>query len=74
VCQHLFSESLGSIAGVLLDGLQEVALLRLGAVLEELSNVLTHTGCEGVSLGIAKVVDDGECIPTVILDMLAVFQ
>ena len=37
---------------VILDSLQEVALLRLVAVLEELSNVLTHTGCETVSSGL----------------------
>jgi len=32
-----------------LDRLEEVALLGLVAVLEEISNVLTHTGCEGIN-------------------------
>jgi hypothetical protein len=57
-----------------LDRLQEVALLGVVAVVEELSNILTHTGCKVVSLGIAKeIVDGGECLPTVILDILTVF-
>jgi hypothetical protein len=57
-----------------LDRLQEVALLGVVAVVEKLSNVLTHTGCRIVSLGIAKkIVDGGECLPTVILDILTVF-
>lgn len=59
----------------ILNGLQEVALLRLVAVLEELSDVLTHTGCLGVSLRAPeKAIDGDECIPTVILDILTVFQ
>ena len=39
----------------LLDGLQEVTLLGLIAVVEQLSNVLAHTGWKAVSFGVAKV-------------------
>jgi hypothetical protein len=35
--------------GFLLDRLQEVALLGVVAVVEQLSNVLTHTSCKRVS-------------------------
>jgi hypothetical protein len=34
----------------LLDGLQKVALLRVVAVVEELSDILTHTGCKSSQL------------------------
>ena len=38
-----------------LDGLQEVALLGVVAVVEDLSDVLAHTGCKGVSLSIERM-------------------
>ncbi len=53
-----------------LDGLQEVALLGVVAVVEKRSNVLTHTGCESVSLSAWRAVGGGNRVPTVILDML----
>jgi hypothetical protein len=40
--------------GSLLNSLQEVALLRVVAVVEQLSNVLTHTGCERLSVRATK--------------------
>ena len=44
-CQYSGSGGRGLLV-FLLDGLEEVALLGLVAVLEEISDVLTHTGCE----------------------------
>lgn len=59
----------------LLDGLEEVALLGLVAVLEEISDVLTHTGCRNQLAGPSWAAGEGEeCLPTVILDILTVFQ
>lgn len=43
-CQYSGSGGRGLLV-FLLDGLEEVALLGLVAVLEEISDVLTHTGC-----------------------------
>lgn len=44
----------------LLDGLEEVALLGLVAVLEEISDVLTHTGCRNQLAGPSWGAGEGE--------------
>lgn len=62
-----------------LDGLEEVSLLRLERVLEELLDVGTHSGC-GETCQIlleencCAMGRKGSIIPTVILDMMTVFQ
>ena len=62
-----------------LDGLEEVSLLRLQRVLEEFLDVVTHSGCGDLSqslLGSSYCLgrEEGVIIPTVIFDMMTVFQ
>jgi len=64
------------------DGFEEVSLLGLEGVLEERLDVGTHSGCGKLSafilleqdLGQDGRAEGGHRIPTVILDMLTVFQ
>lgn len=60
------------------DGFEEVSLLGFERVLEETLDVGTHSGCGKVvsvcSFYPARISHGGRRIPTVILDMLTVFQ
>jgi len=61
------------------DGFEEVSLLGLKRVFEELLDVGTHSGCGAKVLAFATSAKEcdahsQEYIPTVIFDMITVFQ